>query len=209
MENKEIELKYKIDYEKADGLSVEIMDFLSLPSLTEKKMKAIYYDTLENDLLKNHIAFRIRKEGQETYATIKSKGTYDKGTFSRQEWNQNISHQKNFEIKDVLLNMECGENLKDIIKDKCLISRMTSDFTRRKTKIALSDSLIELAIDKGEIITVNGKENLCELELELLHGSQACLEAFGSALAQRFNLKPEPVSKYARGLRLLGLEVKV
>lgn len=205
MKNKEIELKYQVDYKKSDILLNEIMAYLQIPNLTEERMKAIYYDTLENDLLRNQVAFRIRKEGHDVYATIKAKGTYQNGIYSRPEWNRKISHHENLEIKEVFLKMECGQDFKHIMKDKVLVSRITTDFTRRKAALKLKDCLIELAFDKGEIITPNGKEDICELEVELLEGSSSCLEAFGETVAHRFDLKPEPMSKYARGLKLLQL----
>ncbi len=205
MNKTEVELKYHIECKKAEAILYEVTRYLSISNMEEEKLKAVYYDTLDNTLLQNRIAFRIRKEGEKTSATVKAQGTYKNGIFSRKEWNLDVSDKKEADAKDLLLRMQLDIDLEEIVKDKLLIPKVTTEFVRKRKEIEIKGCLVELSFDKGEIITERGRDRFCEMELELLKGNQSYLEAFGKDLSLKFNLKPQPVSKYARGLRLLGL----
>ncbi len=205
MKNTEVELKYHIEYEESETILYQVKRYLSIYDMTEEKLKAVYYDTPNNILLKRQIAFRIRKEGKNTSATVKAHGAYKNGIFSRKEWNMNINDKEVVDIKNILLKIELGESLEEAINNQILVPKVITEFARKKKEIETGECLIELAFDKGEVITECGRERFCELELELLKGSQSCLETFGKDLSLKFKLKPQPVSKYERGLRLLGL----
>ena len=76
-------------------------------------------------------------------------------------------------------------------------------YLRRKARLNYKDSLVELAIDCGDIITDNGNVPILELELELLVGNTTDLKALGDEFIKQFELTPEDRSKFARGLAKL------
>ena len=64
-------------------------------------------------------------------------------------------------------------------------------------------SICEVAIDEGEIVTDFGNLPICELEIELFSGEQEDVRKIGEALAEKYQLTAENMSKYARGWKLL------
>lgn len=78
-----------------------------------------------------------------------------------------------------------------------------ADFIRRAVLLRLDDgSTAELALDLGTLSGATRSLPLCELELELKSGDPAAARAFAEALAARFSLRPEPLSKFARASAL-------
>ena len=78
-----------------------------------------------------------------------------------------------------------------------------ADFIRRAVLLRLDDgSTAELALDLGTLSGATRSLPLCELELELKSGEPAAARAFAEALAERFSLRPEPLSKFARASAL-------
>ena len=78
-----------------------------------------------------------------------------------------------------------------------------ADFIRRAVLLRLDDgSTAELALDLGTLSGATRSLPLCELELELKSGEPAAVRAFAEALAARFALRPEPLSKFARASAL-------
>ena len=77
-------------------------------------------------------------------------------------------------------------------------------FHRWAGQVALGDTTVELALDKG-VLTGNGRElPFVEVEVELKSGEPAVAVAYAKALAQQWNLRPESRSKYKRALMLAG-----
>lgn len=204
MNHTEIELKYKVPVSKKIEI-LKLLENLQGKEICQQAMKATYMDTHNNDLLKNKIALRIRNEGDKTYATVKTKGVYHDGLYSRKEWNVEILENRDISISEIFINTEIGKDFKEILEGKALEEKIITEFTRTKTIIHLADCTLEVAFDQGIIHTKKGSEDLCELEIELLEGNQSHLTTFGNNLAEQFQLAPEGMSKYARGLKLLGL----
>lgn len=205
MRNTEIELKYKLNEKQKAYVLEDIVESFNGTIIKEKHMKAVYMDTMDNDLAKKKIAFRIREEDKSAFATIKTQGISDNGFSQRKEWNADITNSpKKASITDMLANTEADEDIKEYLGSKVLEEKITTQFLRKITFIRYDRSLFEIALDEGMIITNRGQEIICELEVELLEGSEDCLKKFGQVLADKYHLEPEPMSKYARGIRLLN-----
>ena len=90
----EIELKYSIE---DDSIIRSIMEDRILTSIEKKNsretlaMHAVYFDTADGDLRKNHIAFRIRLEGSRYIATLKRRSTAEAGLHRREEINAPVT----------------------------------------------------------------------------------------------------------------------
>jgi len=79
-----------------------------------------------------------------------------------------------------------------------------TDFYRRAWHVTVGNSLVEVALDTGEI-TANGKhEALCELEFELLSGDANALLVLATEVADTVPVRLGKASKAQRGYRLAG-----
>lgn len=199
----EIELKYKIGSVDFDSWKAIVAHY-ALKDIQEVKMDAVYYDTYRDDFLENGIALRIRSENEKRVATVKTRGSSKNGLHARQEWNKDISEMIDFRFDQWFHSTEIGEKIKDLIGEEPLQEKIKTVFTRNKANLDYADSQFEIAIDRGRILANNLEEKIYELEVELIKGTEKDLQAFGSKLMIKYDLQPENISKYARGLKLLN-----
>ncbi|MEA4922250.1 MAG: CYTH domain-containing protein [Eubacteriaceae bacterium] len=206
----EIELKYMIsDPEVAD----RIWEDSQLKSLEEKGSRGrnafngTYFDTEDHILFKNDIAFRLREEGKKLVASLKWNGENQGPLHKREELNINLGEGKMPETPDptVFSQSDEGIDMMDLLGEKELKCMMQVNVLRKSFRVDMGDSIVEISLDDGEIITEDGKEPVCELEIELFSGEETDLIKLGEQLQERYDLKPEKDSKFARGLKLLGM----
>lgn len=205
----EIELKYSIE---DDSIIRSIMEDRILTSIEKKNsretlaMHAVYFDTADGDLRKNHIAFRIRLEGSRYIATLKRRSTAEAGLHRREEINAPVTDHDFIENPSISIfsGDELIDDISAEIKDRKLIPVIEMNFAREEFRIDYKGSIMEVSVDQGDIITANGACPICELEIELYSGSEEDLVKLGKQLQKSYDLKEENISKYARGLALLG-----
>lgn len=204
----ESELKYRIrDREMADALwDDEYLLSVADPSSREKLvMKAVYFDTEDHILSRNNMAFRIRLEGESIFATLKWGGHSSNGFHEREEINVLVTGEQYF-IKpptDLFAESEDGRALIRLIGEKPLTNLLETRYLRRRMRVDMDDSILEIAIDTGSIVTDAGEEPILELEIELFAGELKGMREVGKKLADKYGLEPENQSKLARGLNLL------
>ena len=169
-------------------------------------MHAVYFDTADGDLRKNHIAFRIRLEGSRYIATLKRRSTAEAGLHRREEINAPVTDHDFIENPSISIfsGDELIDDISAEIKDRKLIPVIEMNFAREEFRIDYKGSIMEVSVDQGDIITANGSCPICELEIELYSGSEEDLVKLGKQLQKSYDLKEENISKYARGLALLG-----
>ncbi len=197
----EIEMKYGIK-DKETAKSIWKDEYLQ--SIEEKDsrekiyMKASYFDTDDYILSKKDIAFRIRKEGSRIVASLKWKGASAEGLHTREEINVPVDDEACFIMPDpeIFKESDIGRDMIALVSGKPLHSLLETRFLR-------SNTICEVAIDEGEIVTDYGNLPICELEIELFSGDQEDVSKIGQTLAEEYELIPENQSKYARGLKLL------
>lgn len=205
----EIELKYSIE---DDSIIRSIMEDRILTSIEKKNsretlaMHAVYFDTADGELRKNHIAFRIRLEGSRYIATLKRRSTAEAGLHRREEINAPVTDHDFIENPSISIfsGDELIDDISAEIKDRKLIPVIEMNFAREEFRIDYKGSIMEVSVDQGDIITANGSCPICELEIELYSGSEEDLVKLGKQLQKSYDLKEENISKYARGLALLG-----
>jgi inorganic triphosphatase YgiF len=206
----EIEMKYGIGDKE---IAANIWDDEYLLSMEEAEtrekifMKASYFDTEDFILSKNDIALRVRMEGSRIVATLKWRGKNEGGLHTREEINVPVADEACFILPDpqIFKESEIGQEVIALIGFKKLHSILETNFLRSRFRIDSGDGIMEVSIDKGEIITDKGTAPICELEIELFSGEHEALELVTNKVAEKYGLKPEIRSKYARGLALLGL----
>ena len=207
----EIELKYSID---DDSLISKILDDRMLTSIEERNsrdtqaLKAVYFDTEEGDLKKLDVAFRIRLEGSRYIATLKRRGSSCDGLHKREEINAPVTDDEFVTEPDLSIfsGDELIEDIRHIVEGKKLVPVMEMDYVREIFKVSYHNSIIEVSVDQGDIWTSKGNVPICEMELELYSGNESELLKLGKAIQKAYNLKPENVSKLARGFQVLDGE---
>jgi len=206
----EIELKYDID-------SKELMDQIwsddQFASIEEKdsrqeiRMKAAYFDTRDLELMQNRLSFRIRKEGDHCVGTLKHKDRDlgVSGLYAREEINVPVSDGGCFfdPDTDMFKGSDEGHTLIELTQGKELICIFEMVFTRRKFRVDTGEIICEISLDEGEIIAGENRAPISELEIELFSGSKEDLMKIGDDIVSKYGLRPEPLSKYARGKKLI------
>ena len=201
----EIELKYAIDNEE---IAAKIWEDEELKKIEEPEtretlfMDAIYFDTKDMDLSHNDMAYRVRREGDRLVASLKWGGGSDGALHKREEINIPVNDTKPnpviFEACDI------GSDLMEIISGKELQPLVDMHIERKRFRVEIEDSLLELSVDSGEIKTVNGSVPVCEVEVELFSGPEEGMMKIGQMLMDKYGLVSEKRSKFYRGLELLG-----
>jgi triphosphatase len=209
----EIELKYSIETKEQMNLIWED-DFLR--SMEEKDsresvyMKAAYFDTADFILAKNRIAFRIRKEGDRVMATLKwrDRDVGITGLYMREEINVPVKDESCFLSPDPTIFRESpeGRDLIEALDGAPLICIFETHFYRRRLRIDSGETICEISLDEGEVIADSGRAPISELEIELFSGKQEDMMKIGDRIVQTYRLRPEPISKYAKGIRLAKRE---
>ncbi|MGI6679704.1 MAG: CHAD domain-containing protein [Dehalobacterium sp.] len=207
MKDQEIELKLQLVNEDNSAFILDddlfaAGKFWGTPVIHE--FETTYYDTQDYRLMQAQCTYRIRRSGGSYIATVKDSGSSLGGLHVRNEWNVQLDQN----LPDLLpfLNLPIGPKLSSLVGDDDLIPIFQTNFQRQVLDLTMKDgSLIELAIDRGSIVSGEKKASLAEVELELKKGQIVSLLELGSLLAQKTPMLLEEKSKYLRGLILADL----
>ena len=204
----EIELKYKINDKFRMKEIMEDEDLAKIEekgSLEEISMKAAYFDTEDDILSKNDIAFRVRMEGARIVATLKWDDSNCGGLYTREEINVPINSTVCFLNPDpaIFKESEMGKDLLTLLNGKPLRSILEMRFLRKRRRIDTGKAICELSLDEGVILTDYGNLPISEMEIELYSGDKSEMLQFGKKIADKYGLEPELESKYARGLKMI------
>ena len=196
------------------------LSILLMPDSAQQiAMDSRYFDTPDGLLAASGHALRLRTENECRIMTVKSGGPSGDGLHQRLEWSveledddDSLAHpERGLEIdafmKRAVSEGDPDELLYDIlhlVAGQPLVEVCQIVFTRRAFDIGFGDTLMELALDEGELRGGGNRAPLCEVELELREGDARDLVALGEELATRFGLIPENRRKLARCLQLAG-----
>lgn len=206
----EIELKYLVpNKEVMDSIYDDAYLFSVEEEGTRERLffKASYFDTEDRALSENDIAFRVRMEGEKLVASLKWRGKVEGGLHQREEINIPLTDPNSYILPSpkIFKESEIGKEVIRLVGDKTLKCIMEMGFLRSSFKIDTGSSIIEVALDSGEIMTDKGNLPISELELELYSGNAKELLELGQKLALEYGLKTSDESKYHRGLKQLGI----
>ena len=204
----EIELKYLIsaNHEDNDLVVDKITTMLKAQSITftldKKQLINNYFDNEVLALRKLDIGLRIRGINQKYEQTIKTAGKVVGCLHQRPEYN--------VDLEDNQLNLSLfpehiwPENFDVVELQKSLQVIFNTDFSRQTWLITQDSSVIELALDRGEIYASPNVETLAinELEIELVSGDEKALFALAEQLKKIIQMQPGELSKAARGYAL-------
>ena len=186
---REFELKFSASERSFAALGQQWDDF------TVISMETTYYDTADCALSRRHITLRRRMENGVSVCTVKTPD----GINGRGEWE--LEEQDIEAAVPMLCKLGAPKELLDLTKNGLVVS-CGARFTRRAKLLSSPKGEVELALDEG-VLLGGGKElPLREVEIELKSGPEELAESYAKALAEMFQLTPEPKSKFARAQRL-------
>ncbi len=217
-----METELKLRFLEADGQSVFLANTwanqLIMPdSKTTTEMLSRYFDTADMALTRMRTSLRLREEGKERVATIKLGDLSRDGLHQRLEWSVKVGDEDwpdtddsqldiAWFLKNAVSDGDPDEKLREIlqrVQNRPLQEICQARFVRTAFDVGYGDTLIELALDEGELRVDEQTELVNEMELELREGDVRDLMNLGEELKIRFPLVPEPLSKYARCLALM------
>lgn len=204
----EIELKYQLS-ENVNENSTVVADITTL--LQSKGISfEVDFNALENDYFDNDeltlrkldFGLRIRSKGNKYEQTIKTAGEVVGSMHKRPEYNVDLS-SKELDLALFPRNI-WPEGVDFSALQQSLKVIFSTHFTRQTWLIHQKDSVIELALDCGDIATLSGSKSIVinEIEIELVSGTEASLFALAKQLKSVVAMEPSSVSKAARGYSL-------
>ena len=183
-----------------------IADSSTVSALVQKKgrleMEAMYYDTADNLIARCHGGLRLRRENETRVVCLKlaAESGFGGARKAREEYECTAP-----DIRTGIQNLPAAgapQDICDCLLQANLIELGRTAFTRFWFLLSYQGCTCELAFDYGKL-TRNGRVGpICEMELELKSGSEADFDALAVQLQQEFDLKPQPLSKLARMMRL-------
>ncbi|PHR83234.1 MAG: hypothetical protein COA59_13325 [Colwellia sp.] len=204
----EIELKYLIpaNHEDNDAVVDKITAMLTKQNTTftldKKQLNNNYFDNKELALRKMDIGLRIRGVDQKYEQTVKTAGKVIGCLHQRPEYNVAL---KDNHLDLLLFPEDIWPVNVDVVKlQKSLQVIFNTDFFRHTWLITQTNSVIELALDRGEICSAPNIETLAinELEIELVSGNEQALFVLAEQLMAVVQMQPGKLSKAARGYAL-------
>ena len=175
-----------------------------------------YIDTPDHRALSHGAMIRVRHYSGESRDyfefTVKYGGGASGGLHKRYEWNVK-SDSGLFEVEKFLKEADGQADSAELlaealsgIKDDELCTLCRNTFTRTVYHLKYGESTMEACFDTGTIEDGSGivRENICELELELVSGEVADIEAMARVITGNAPCAPFDDTKFHRTLKYAG-----
>lgn len=161
---------------------------------------SVYFDTANRDLSKAGLSLRIRRSGGKRIQTVKARGTGSVGLFARSEWERSVADDNPI-LDDTTIPTLLGGSV------AALAPAFAVDIERRSWVINEGDTIIDLVLDRGDVVAGDRRSAICEIELELKHGDPAALYALAHRLDAAAPVRVGVLTKAERGYALLDAAV--
>lgn len=191
----EIELKLDLTPEAAEALAGS--DLLAGKAAVARQ-RTTYFDTPAHDLRAAGFSVRIREAGGRRIQTVKAAGTEAAGLFVRPEWERAVDGDRPVLDGTTPVAALLGKRARDIAPVFAV------DVERRSWNLPWEEALVELVLDRGEVVAGGRREAICEIELELKRGEPRALFALARRIDAIAPLRLGVLNKAERGYRLLG-----
>ena len=203
----EIELKLCLPGADPAGLVRRLAHapFLARRKSSQQSLYNIYFDTPDQLLRQQGAVLRLRRVGSEAdpqwLQTLKT-GASDASALSRRgEWETVVAGQA------LDLAALQGTQWSELDRDGSLFERLVPSFvTRFERTLWLvrrrDGSVVEVALDVGQIEAEGKQAPICELELELKAGLSSALFEIAREMAHALAVLPANLSKAQRGFLL-------
>jgi inorganic triphosphatase YgiF len=166
-----------------------------------ERLRTVYFDTPDQTLAQQGMALRVRQAGRHRIQTLKVDTNGNDGEAMQRH--AEYSAPVRGDAPDLARLGEVG--LPDGFKDGAAVALaevFRTEVTRRTYPLSINGSMIELAVDQGEIIAKDRQEPVSEVELELKSGDERSLFDLARQLAERLPLTIEHRTKADRGYAL-------
>lgn len=202
----EVELKFQIPEARRNAL-LKAVD----PKKSEViQLQAKYFDTPERLLSQHGVALRQRLEGTRWIQTLKAAGQSHLHRFESNIDLGELEHAPELDLSVYDDHAEAKAILDNALgahKDQLQL-QFETDIQRTLRVITYEDSEIEVAVDQGEVRTLDKKQEIHEVEFELKSGSIESLLAFSFEWVKKYQLWLDVRSKAEFG-NLLVLDLAV
>jgi triphosphatase len=199
-DSREIELKLALAPEEMARIATRAC--LSTGRRAEpasKRLSSVYYDTPDFTLSSQGISARVRRTGSGFVQTVKSAGSTVSGLFDRDEWEVPLK-SPNLDAEQLRLtglaafaDGKLAEHLSPVF---------ATEVERTILRLAGEGWEVEVALDKGAVIAGEQREDICEVELELVRGTPRHLFRLAARIQDEAAARPLCLSKSERGYRL-------
>lgn len=195
----EIELKLAIPEASIPRLKHHAL--LANQKAEQHTLTNTYFDTPQGLLANARIALRLRRDDGKILQTVKTAGVGGGGLSTRGEWEWALQ-QFELDIPGLTKLPPFADMDHDLLAT--LTPQLATNFTRTRWLIRQADSLIELVLDEGQIISGRHTAPIREIELELKSGQAGALWDVATLIAETVPLRPSDSSKAVRGKWLAG-----
>ncbi len=194
----EIEIKLALEARSANRIRRHPLLTASKPG--SKRLYSLYFDTPAFDLLRAGVAIRLRRVGLHWVQTVKARAGSGGVLVQRPEWEVKVAGNR----PDLEVLPAEARRLIPAGVETGLTPAFETEFRRTAWEVAQGGSLIEVALDRGEIRAGGQTWPVSELELELKSGELGDLFALADRLLADLPCHLEPRSKAQRGYQLAG-----
>ncbi len=194
---REVELKFLLA--EADFSAAQRWAVLETSAPRTQRLKAIYFDTPEGDLMRHGVVLRTRAEGRRRVVACKWHGEFGGGVFERGE---REAPCVTAEPDPALLGADVARMIAELSAGRALAPVSATEVKRIAYRLRHGTSEIEIAFDSGVIEAGEQREPVREVEMELKSGDPGALYAVGIAFAEAFAVRIGGLSKAERGALL-------
>lgn len=206
-ESQEVELKLSLPGANPTELAKRLgsLPLLAGGKATRQSLHNIYFDTADQHLRRQRAALRLRRIGSAVHPqwvqTLKSSAADESALSRRGEWETAVpSAQLSLQALQSTpwTEMDPDTRLFDSL-EPCFVT----DFQRTSWLLTRPDgSVVELALDIGQIEANGRQASICEIELELKSGQVGALFEVAQRIAITVAVLPANQSKAERGFLL-------
>ncbi|SFK10669.1 CYTH and CHAD domain-containing protein [Methylocapsa palsarum] len=189
---RETELKFLAAPEDLERIAKA--EFLaSAEHLCSASIRTSYFDTPDRDFRKHGLLVRVRNFGDHWIQSVKQASGVERFESEREIDEPSPSLRLPGDLPPSC-GVTCADNLKE---------QFASQVQRKTFLLAASGAVIEIAFDRGDIVTPDGKiQQISEIELELKDGDPAGLFGLARQLAENAPVSFSLLSKGERGFLL-------
>lgn len=196
MQDREVELKFALPAEALAGLEQHAR--LAAAIETERDaLRSVYFDTPDHLLKSKGLVCRVRSIGERRIQTVKALRGDGVG---RDEWECEIAG----EVPDAARVPRAAANatLHKPAVVKALAAVFATEVERKSWVVQQGASLVEVSLDRGQIVSRQRNRVICELELELKDGRIQDLFTLARELGSDTPLQLDLLAKSHGGYRL-------
>lgn len=171
-----------------------------------RNLSSTYFDTPALRLKALGMELRVRRTGRVWIQTLKAGDHATAGLHQRQEWETRVDRLRP-DLEALAALVGAGSKWQKVLSSPTLAQGLVPIFTSvfRRTVWPLhlpNGTLVELALDQGELQQGDVREPLSEVELELISGDPLELFDFALQLQDKVPLRVGNLSKSERGYAL-------